>query len=186
MAISPHYAVSFLMTHSVLGFVVLGSVFLTVTGAEALYADMGHFGRKPIAAMWTWLVLPALALNYLGQGAMVLAHPETTGNPFFLMAPDFLQIPLVILATLATIVASQAVITGAFSLTQQAVQLGLLPRLQIVNTSAKRTRPDLHAADQLPAARRRRLPRPRVQVIVRARLGLWRLRHRRDDHLLAC
>jgi KUP system potassium uptake protein len=135
-AISPHYAVSFLMTHSVLGFVVLGSVFLTVTGAEALYADMGHFGRKPIAAMWAWLVLPALALNYLGQGAMVLAHPETTANPFFMMAPDMLQIPLVILATLATIVASQAVITGAFSLTQQAVQLGLLPRLRIVNTSA--------------------------------------------------
>ncbi len=136
MAISPHYAVTFLMTHSVLGFVVLGSVFLTVTGAEALYADMGHFGRKPIAAMWTWLVLPSLALNYLGQGAMVLSHPETTANPFFMMAPDVLQIPLVILATLATIVASQAVITGAYSLTQQAVQLGLLPRLRIVNTSA--------------------------------------------------
>ncbi|RYY93256.1 MAG: potassium transporter Kup, partial [Alphaproteobacteria bacterium] len=135
-AISPHYAVSFLMTHSVLGFVVLGSVFLCVTGAEALYADMGHFGRKPIAAMWTWLVLPSLALNYLGQGAMVIAHPETTANPFFMMAPDFLQIPLVILATLATVVASQAVITGAYSLTQQAVQLGLLPRLRIVNTSA--------------------------------------------------
>jgi KUP system potassium uptake protein len=136
MAISPHYAVTFLMTHSVLGFVVLGSVFLCVTGAEALYADMGHFGRKPIAAMWTWLVLPCLALNYLGQGAMVLSHPETTANPFFMMAPDVLQIPLVILATLATIVASQAVITGAYSLTQQAVQLGLLPRLRIVNTSA--------------------------------------------------
>lgn len=136
LAISPHYAVTFLMTHSVLGFVVLGSVFLTVTGAEALYADMGHFGRKPIAAMWAWLVLPCLALNYLGQGAMVLAHPETTANPFFMMAPDVLQIPLVILATLATIVASQAVITGAYSLTQQAVQLGLLPRLRIVNTSA--------------------------------------------------
>ncbi len=135
-AISPHYAVSFLLTHSVLGFVVLGSVFLCVTGAEALYADMGHFGRKPIAAMWTWLVLPSLALNYLGQGAMVLAHPETTENPFFMMAPDVLQIPLVILATLATVVASQAVITGAYSLTQQAVQLGLLPRLRIVNTSA--------------------------------------------------
>lgn len=136
MAISPHYGISFLMTHSVLGFVVLGSVFLTVTGAEALYADMGHFGRKPIAAMWAWLVLPSLALNYLGQGAMVLAHPETTGNPFFMMAPDILQIPLVILATLATVVASQAVITGAYSLSQQAVQLGLLPRLRIVNTSA--------------------------------------------------
>ena len=137
MAISPHYAVTFLSTHALLGFVVLGSVFLCVTGAEALYADMGHFGRKPIAAMWLWLVMPCLALNYLGQGAMVLAHPETLDNPFFLMAPQMLQAPLVILATLATIVASQAVITGAFSLTQQAVQLGLFPRLQIVNTSAK-------------------------------------------------
>jgi KUP system potassium uptake protein len=136
-ALSPHHAVVFLTTHSVLGFVVLGSVFLTVTGAEALYADMGHFGRKPIAAMWTWLVLPALALNYLGQGAMVLAEPETATNPFFMMAPEMLQAPLVVLATLATIVASQAVITGAYSLTQQAVQLGLLPRLQIVNTSDK-------------------------------------------------
>jgi KUP system potassium uptake protein len=135
-AISPHHAVVFLATHSLLGFVVLGSVFLTVTGAEALYADMGHFGRKPIAAMWSWLVLPALALNYLGQGAMVLAQPETVSNPFFMMAPQMLQAPLVILATMATIVASQAVITGAYSLTQQAVQLGLLPRLQIVNTSA--------------------------------------------------
>jgi KUP system potassium uptake protein len=136
-ALSPHHAVMFLLTHQMLGFIVLGSVFLTVTGAEALYADMGHFGRKPIAVTWTWLVLPSLALNYLGQGAMVLAHPETTENPFFMMAPDVLQAPLVILATMATIVASQAVITGAFSLTQQAVQLGLLPRLQIVNTSAR-------------------------------------------------
>ncbi len=136
-ALSPHHAVMFMLTHSTLGFVVLGSVFLTVTGAEALFADMGHFGRKPIAVTWTWLVLPCLLLNYLGQGAMVLAHPETMSNPFFLMAPGGFQAPLVILATLATIVASQAVITGAFSLSQQAVQLGLLPRLQIVNTSAK-------------------------------------------------
>ena len=135
-ALSPHHAVMFLLTHQMLGFIVLGSVFLTVTGAEALYADMGHFGRKPIAVTWLWLVFPCLALNYLGQGAMVLAHPETTENPFFMMAPDILQIPLVILATMATIVASQAVITGAFSLTNQAVQLGLFPRLQIVNTSA--------------------------------------------------
>ena len=136
-AFSPHHAIMFLATHQLLGFVVLGSVFLCVTGAEALYADMGHFGRKPIVATWVWLVLPCLALNYLGQGAMVLAHPETTANPFFLMAPDALQAPLVILATMATIVASQAVITGAYSMAQQAVQLGLLPRLQIVNTSAK-------------------------------------------------
>ncbi len=137
LALSPHYGVMFLATHQVLGFIVLGSVFLTVTGAEALYADLGHFGRKPIVTAWAWLVLPCLSLNYLGQGAMVLAHPETMSNPFFLMAPDVLQAPLVLLATLATIVASQAVITGAFSLAQQAVQLGLLPRLQIVNTSAE-------------------------------------------------
>ena len=136
-ALSPHYAVMFLLTHQLLGFIVLGSVFLAVTGAEALYADMGHFGRKPIAVTWTWLVLPCLALNYLGQGSMVLAHPETLSNPFFLMAPNGFQAPLVVLATMATIIASQAVITGAFSLAQQAVQLGLLPRLQIVNTSAK-------------------------------------------------
>jgi KUP system potassium uptake protein len=134
-ALSPHHGVAFLTTHSVLGFVVLGSVFLTVTGAEALYADMGHFGRKPISVVFVWLVLPALALNYLGQGAMILASPEKAGNPFFLMAPDFLLAPLVGLATLATIVASQAVISGAFSLTQQAIQLGFLPRLRIVNTS---------------------------------------------------
>ncbi len=135
LALSPHYAVVFLATHSLLGFVVLGSVFLTVTGAEALYADMGHFGRKPISMSWIWLVLPCLALNYLGQAAMVIAAPETAENPFFLMAPPVLQAPLVVLATMATVVASQAVITGAYSLTQQAVQLGLLPRLQIVNTS---------------------------------------------------
>lgn len=100
-AFNPLNAISFLMTHSVLGFVVLGSVFLTVTGAEALYADMGHFGRKPISLAWTWLVFPSLALNYLGQGAMVIAHPETIGNPFFLMAPEAWRPALVILATMA-------------------------------------------------------------------------------------
>ncbi|MBI1339819.1 potassium transporter Kup [bacterium] len=134
-AISPHHAIQFMTSHSVLAFVVLGSVFLTVTGAEALYADMGHFGRKPVTAAWTALVLPSLALNYLGQGALVLRHPETIENPFFMMAPQVLQGPLVLLATMATVIASQAVITGAFSLTRQAIQLGLLPRLNIVNTS---------------------------------------------------
>ena len=136
-ALSPHHAILFLFNHQLLGFIVLGSVFLAVTGAEALYTDLGHFGRKPIAFTWMWLVLPCLTLNYLGQGAMVLAHPETLSNPFFLMAPDGFQAPLVFLATMATIIASQAVITGAFSLAQQAVQLGLLPRLQIINTSAR-------------------------------------------------
>ncbi|MET0545148.1 MAG: potassium transporter Kup [Caulobacterales bacterium] len=134
-ALNPYYAISFLLTHSALGFVVLGSVFLTVTGAEALYADMGHFGRKPIASAWTWVVFPCLMLNYLGQGAMVINAPETAANPFFLMAPEALRPAMVVLAGMATIIASQAVISGAYSLTQQAIQLGLLPRMQIKQTS---------------------------------------------------
>ncbi|MEQ1547855.1 MAG: potassium transporter Kup [Chakrabartia sp.] len=144
-ALSPHYAVVFLMTHGVVGLFVLGAVFLTVTGAEALTADMGHFGRVPIQAAWFMLVFPALMLNYFGQGAFALAALEkaqATGvafenqDWFFLMAPESVRIPLVILAGLATIIASQAVITGAFSLTQQAIQLGLFPRMRIMQTSA--------------------------------------------------
>ncbi len=134
-ALSPVYAVSFLFDHGFQAFLVLGAVFLTVTGCEALYADLGHFGRKPITMAWFWLVFPALTLNYFGQGAFVLANPAMAENPFFLMAPDFLLLPLVILATMATVIASQAVITGAFSLTQQAVQLGMLPRMEIRRTS---------------------------------------------------
>jgi KUP system potassium uptake protein len=143
-AFSPSYAVVFLMEHGVTGLFVLGAVFLTVTGAEALTADMGHFGRLPIRIGWFALVFPALALNYLGQGALALAHlhaAERAGQLmqnadwFFLMAPDSLRMPLVILATLATIIASQAVITGAYSLTQQAIALGLLPRMLIRQTS---------------------------------------------------
>ena len=113
----------------------LGAVFLAVTGAEALYADMGHFGRKPIQMAWLGLVLPALALNYLGQGALLLAHPEKLENPFYLLYPEWALLPMVVLATMATIIASQAVITGAFSMTQQAIQLGLLPRFEIRRTS---------------------------------------------------
>lgn len=134
-AFNPAYAFSFLFTHGVSAFIVLGSVFLCVTGAEALYADMGHFGRKPIRWAWMAFVFPCLALNYLGQGAMVLAYPERAENPFFLLAPDWALLPLVLLTAVATIIASQAVITGAFSLTQQAIQLGLLPRLQIQFTN---------------------------------------------------
>lgn len=130
-ALNPVYAISFLTSHGQAAFIVLGSVFLCVTGAEALYADMGHFGKRPIRAAWLWFVFPCLALNYLGQGAMVLAHPERASDPFFLMAPDWGLLPLSILTMAATIIASQAVITGAFSLTQQAIQLGLLPRLEI-------------------------------------------------------
>ncbi len=130
-ALNPAHAFGFLTSHGATAFIVLGSVFLCVTGAEALYADMGHFGKRPIRAAWIWFVFPCLALNYLGQGAMVLAHPERASDPFFLMAPDWGLLPLSILTVTATIIASQAVITGAFSLTQQAIQLGLLPRLEI-------------------------------------------------------
>ncbi|MBW8880572.1 MAG: KUP/HAK/KT family potassium transporter, partial [Asticcacaulis sp.] len=117
------------------GFVVLGSVFLAVTGAEALYADMGHFGRGPISAAWLWAAFPALIINYLGQGALTLIDPTAAANPFWRMVPDFAYWPVLILAALATVIASQAVISGAFSMTQQAVQLGLLPRMDIVRTS---------------------------------------------------
>ncbi len=134
-AMNPYYAFEFIASHPSLSFVVLGSVFLAVTGAEALYADMGHFGKAPIRAGWLCIVLPCLMLNYFGQGAMVLAHPETIENPFFQMTPDWARLPFVILATAATIIASQAVISGAFSLTQQAIQLGLLPRMEIRRTS---------------------------------------------------
>jgi KUP system potassium uptake protein len=136
-AINPVHAVSFLINNGTLGLIALGSVFLAVTGAEALYADMGHFGRKPIQLVWIVLVFPALALNYLGQGALVLAHPDALENPFFLLYPEWALLGMVILATIATIIASQAVITGAYSLSRQAIQLGLLPRLEIRHTSAE-------------------------------------------------
>jgi KUP system potassium uptake protein len=135
LALLPTYAVGYLAAHGFLGLITLGAVFLAVTGAEALYADLGHFGQKPIKVAWLGLVLPTLVLNYFGQGALVLAHPEALENPFFLMAPQWAQLPLVILATVATVIASQAVITGAYSLSRQAIQLGLLPRLEIRHTS---------------------------------------------------
>ncbi|MGF0537100.1 potassium transporter Kup [Agrobacterium sp. ES01] len=138
-AFNPWYAVAFLMEDGFLGFVVLGAVFLTVTGAEALYADLGHFGRKPIQLAWFIIVFPALVLNYLGQGALVLKDPSAASNPFFLMFPDWALFPVVILATAATIIASQAVITGAFSLVRQAINLGFLPRMQILFTSETHT-----------------------------------------------
>ena len=134
-ALSPHYGVLFLIDNGFLGFVILGSVFLAVTGAEALYADMGHFGKGPIRSAWLYLVLPALLLNYLGQGALVLAHPEARANPFFDMVPEVVYWPILLLATAAAVIASQAVITGAFSMTQQAVSLGLFPRIDIRRTS---------------------------------------------------
>ena len=134
-AFNPAYAAAFLATHGMIGLVTLGAVFLAVTGAEALYADLGHFGRRPIKTAWLYFVLPALALNYLGQGALVLSDPTAIANPFYRLVPSWALYPMIALATAATVIASQAVITGAFSLTNQAVQLGLLPRLQIRRTS---------------------------------------------------
>jgi KUP system potassium uptake protein len=138
-AVNPMNALWFITHAGWAGLIVLGAVFLTVTGAEALYADLGHFGRKPISVAWFILVFPALALNYLGQGALVLSDPTTIENPFYLLYPDWALLPVVILATLATIIASQAVITGAFSLARQAVHLGFLPRLMIKFTSETNT-----------------------------------------------
>ncbi len=136
-ALNPFYGVFFLAHHGMVGLFTLGAVFLAVTGAEALYADLGHFGRGPIQMAWICLVLPSLAINYLGQGALVYAHPDTIENPFFLMYPAWALIPMVVLATAATVIASQAVITGAYSLSSQAIQLGLLPRLEVRHTSAQ-------------------------------------------------
>ncbi len=138
-AISPHYALSFIFNEPEVTFLILGAVVLCVTGGEALYADMGHFGKKPIRMAWFLVVMPALTLNYFGQGALLLSNPEAVANPFFLMAPDWLLVPLVALATAATVIASQALISGAFSVTKQVVQLGFLPRLQVLHTSVKDT-----------------------------------------------
>jgi len=135
LSFNPYYGVYFLLHHGIIAFYTLGAVFLVVTGAEALYADLGHFGRRPIRFAWLVVVLPALLINYLGQGALVLANPKAIENPFFLLYPQWALLPMVLLATAATVIASQAVITGAYSLTQQAIQLGLLPRLEIRHTS---------------------------------------------------
>ena len=135
-ALNPLYAIEFLLNHGILSFFALGAVVLCLTGAEALYADMGHFGRLPIRIVWVGLVLPALVLNYFGQGALLIHQPEALDNLFYLMAPATLQTPLIIVATIATVIASQAVISGAFSMTRQAIQLGFLPRLRILQTSA--------------------------------------------------
>ena len=136
-AINPYWALNFFLLDPMLAFLALGSVVLAVTGAEALYADMGHFGRKSISIAWLYVAFPCLLLNYLGQSALLLDDPSAIDNPFFRMAPDWARLPLVALATVATVIASQAVISGAFSVTQQAIQLGFLPRLKITHTSAK-------------------------------------------------
>ena len=136
-ALSPHWAVLFFVQDPALAFLAMGSVFLAVTGAETLYADMGHFGRKAVGFSWLLLAYPCLMLNYFGQGALLLGTPSAVTNPFYLMAPEWARLPLVLIATAATVIASQAVISGAFSVTQQAVQLGFLPRLRIAHTSAR-------------------------------------------------
>ncbi len=135
--LNPVHAAAFFAYDPKLAFLAMGSVFLAVTGAETLYADMGHFGRRAVAFSWLGIAYPCLMLNYMGQGALMLAHPETAENPFYLMAPEWARLPLVLIATAATIIASQAVISGAFSVTHQAVQLGFLPRLKTLQTSAK-------------------------------------------------
>lgn len=134
-AINPYYGAHFLISHPLLGFFSLGAVVLSLTGAEALYADMGHFGRPPIQAAWLYAVLPALLLNYFGQGALLLSNPEAIENPFYLLAPEWALYPLVVLATSATVIASQSVISGAFSMSQQAMQMGFSPRLELQHTS---------------------------------------------------
>jgi KUP system potassium uptake protein len=136
-ALSPHWAIAFFTYDPKLAFLAMGSVFLAVTGAETLYADMGHFGRKAIGLSWLTLVYPCLMLNYLGQGALLLGTPSAVANPFYLMAPEWARLPLVLIATAATVIASQAVISGTFSMTHQAVQLGFLPRLRTLHTSAR-------------------------------------------------
>ncbi|KGH27103.1 potassium transporter Kup [Comamonas testosteroni] len=138
-ALSPHYAVSFIWNSPGISFIILGSVVLCVTGAEALYADLGHFGKKPIRLAWFSVAMPALTLNYFGQGALLLANPEAVKNPFFMMAPSWALLPLVIMATMATVIASQALITGAFSVTRQVIQLGYFPRFEVRHTSVKET-----------------------------------------------
>ncbi|WP_298932485.1 potassium transporter Kup [uncultured Ramlibacter sp.] len=138
-AISPHHALGFMFRNPGTTFIILGAVVLCVTGAEALYADLGHFGKRPIRLAWFSVVMPALTLNYFGQGALLLERPEAVKNPFFLMAPEWATLPLVVMATAATVIASQALITGAFSVTKQAIQMGYLPRLQVQHTSVRET-----------------------------------------------
>ena len=177
-AINPWYAIQFMLSHGTIGLVTMGLVFLAVTGGEALYADLGHFGRKPIQTGWFYLVMPALLINYFGQGALVLADPAAVENPFYRLVPEILLLPMVVLATAATVIASQAVITGAFSLIAQAMQLGLLPRFEVRYTSATH-------AGQIYLPRVDRLLLIGVVLLVlfsvprAAGFGLW---HRRFHH----
>ncbi|HVU81682.1 MAG TPA: potassium transporter Kup [Rhodanobacteraceae bacterium] len=137
LALNPYYAVRFFHSHGIAAFLALGGVVLAVTGTEALYADMGHFGKKPIRIAWSCFVFPALLCNYFGQGALMLRHPEASANPFYLLVPHALLIPMIVLAAIATVIASQAVISGAYSMTREAVQLGFSPRMRVVHTSSR-------------------------------------------------
>jgi hypothetical protein len=176
-AINPYYALHFLFTNGTVALVTLGLVFLAVTGGEALYADLGHFGRKPIRLGWFALVMPALLINYFGQGALVLANPAAIENSFYRLVPDVLLIPMVVLATAATVIASQAVITGAYSLVQQAIQLGFLPRFAIVHTSEDKYG-QIYMRQYDPPDRRRTAGAD-VPLVERARV---RVRHCGRDH----
>ena len=138
-ALNPLHALDFVTQHGLASFVVLGAVLLAFTGAEALYADMGHFGKAPIRIAWFGLVFPALVLNYFGQGALLITNPKALDNPFYLLAPDWALYPMVALATAATVIASQATISGTYSLTKQAIQLDYLPRMDVTQTSARRS-----------------------------------------------
>ena len=156
-AISPWYAVDFFLRDGLAAFLILGAVVLVVTGAEALFADMGHFGRRPIRVTWFSVVLPALLINYFGQAALLLVDPSARVNPFYHLVPGWALYPMVAIATAAAVVASQALISGAFSLTRQAVQLGYIPRVTIVHTSSTQIGPDLHPGGELgPVGRLRR------------------------------
>ena len=177
-ALDPLLAARYAVEHPALTLGVMAAVFLSLTGGEALYADMGHFGRRPIRVAWFWIVMPALMLNYFGQGALVLLDPKAAENPFFLLAPDALQLPLVVIATCATVIASQAVISGAFSMTSQAVKLGFLPRVADRLHVRDPVGPDLRAVRELGAADPGRRAGRRLPLVDQPRGGLW---HRRRD-----
>ena len=178
-ALNPAHAIAVFITAPLRGFIVLGAVSLAITGGEALYADMGHFGRFPIRVAWFGLVLPALVLNYFGQGALLLSDKTAIENPFFRLVPGWGLMPLVLLSTAATVIASQAVISGSFSLTRQAIQLGLMPQLDMFQTSYG-ARPDLHPTGQLAAAGRGGRTGRELQKLERPRFGLRLCRHRDD------
>ena len=179
-ALLPSYGIEFFGRHFGIAFISLGAIVLTITGAEALYADMGHFGRPPISRAWFFVVFPALTLNYMGQGSLIVSDPSTISNPFFLLIPHWGRVPMVVLATVATVIASQAVISGAFSVTKQAIQLGFLPRLQIRHTSAEEIGQVYLPGGQLVPAGHRGRAGDRLRLLDQARLRLRDRGHLHD------